>query len=153
MTQFILFVGTYTLPASWVAGTCGEGIYTFMLDTETSELTPINEVTVLTNPSFLAIAHNGRTLYAVSEVEEAQHGRISAFTINQATGELTFLNDQPTLGSNTTHVMVDSTEKYVLLANYGGSESVAMLSIQADGRLSPVSSSVAHTEKTHRGSS
>ena len=146
MTQLTLFVGTYTLPASFIAGTCGKGIYTFTFDTDTGELSPTHQVTPITNPSFLAISPNHQYLYAVSELE-AEQGRISAFAIDSTTNELVFLNAQSSLGYSTAHTMLDATGHYVLLANYNGAQSVVMLPIEADGQLAPATSSVEHTEK------
>ena len=56
---------------------------------------------------------------------------------------MTYLNEQLTGGEVPCHISVDATEAYVLLANYG-SGSVAMLPIQADGSLAPLTGFVQH---------
>ena len=51
--------------------------------------------------------------------------------------ELTLLNQQSSQGAGPSHLVVDPTGRNVLVANYG-SGSVAVLPIDADGRLGPV---------------
>jgi 6-phosphogluconolactonase len=99
------------------------------------------------NPGFLAIHPNHRYLYAVNEIAEyngRKSGSVSAFTINHQTGKLTLLNKVPSGGSGPTHLVVDKTGKYVLVANYGAG-SVAFLPILADGRLGNAGSVLPHT--------
>jgi 6-phosphogluconolactonase len=99
------------------------------------------------NPSFLAIHPNRRFLYAVGEVMEFQgqkSGAVSAFSIDPATGKLTFLNKMSSRGMGPCHVSVDKTGKCVLVANYG-SGSVAALPLKPDGSLSEATAFVQHT--------
>ena len=60
-------------------------------------------------------ASGGRFLFAVNEVDE---GRVLAFAINQTTGALTRLNDQPSAGVGPAHLSVDRAGRFVLVANY-----------------------------------
>lgn len=146
MPHQLVFVGTYTRMADYLAGTPAEGIYVLSLDLDTGELTPLNKYIEIDNPSFLAISNNGNYLYAVSEVWEESGGYVSAFAINPTTGELIYLNQQPALGTSTAHTMLDATNQYLFLANYEAGQSVAMLPIQADGHLQPASFSTEHTD-------
>src|SRR5690606_5525035 len=59
---------------------------------------------------------------------------ISAFRYNSSTGELFFLNKQPTGGGVSVYVSTDTKGKYVFAANYG-SGSLSALPIQPDGSL------------------
>ena len=70
-------------------------------------------------------------------------GVVHAFSIDQTTGELTRLNHQPSGGTVSCHLSVDSTGRYVLFANYG-SGSVGMLPIRDDGSLDEMSDFVQH---------
>jgi 6-phosphogluconolactonase len=76
-------------------------------------------------------------LYAVNEVEEfagKKSGAVSAFSVDQRTGELKFLNQQPSLGGSPCYVVVDRTDRFVLVANYSGGN-VAVLPVLRDGSL------------------
>ena len=64
---------------------------------------------------------------------------MSAFAVDPATGLLTFLNRQPSEGTDPCHLVVDAAGRNVLVANYS-SGTVAVLPLSADGRLEPASS-------------
>ncbi|MGW5641809.1 lactonase family protein [Saccharopolyspora sp. NPDC003752] len=66
------------------------------------------------DPSFLAMAPDGATLFAVSELRE---GRVIAFEV-RADGTLGEINSQPTLGAAPCHLSVHPSGKYLLTANY-----------------------------------
>ena len=135
----LVYVGTYTRGGS-------EGVYVYRMDASTGGLEYVSKATGLDNPSFLAIDPRRRHLYAVSQVVESQgppSGSVSAFSIDPATGELTFLNRQPSVGAGPCHLTVDGTGRCVLVANYRGG-SVAVLPIEDDGRLGEATDFVQH---------
>ena len=68
---------------------------------------------------------------------------VSAFAVDPKTGDLALLNQQASEGTGPCHLVVDRTGRNVLVANYGGG-TVAVLPIEADGRLKPASSVRAH---------
>ena len=138
----LLFVGTYTRPAPYLATTNGEGIYTYSLNRETGEITPLAKTEGIDSPSYLTLDQTGRTLYATSEVWLWNEGMVSAYAINRETGELTYINKQPTLGSINAHLTVDQTNRYVLLANFWDGKGAVMLPIRPDGGVDPVCSAV-----------
>ena len=118
-------------------GPKSQGIYVFRLALATGRLTKVGLAAESDHPGFLAIHPNHRYLYAVNEIPEyngQRSGSVSAFTIDHQTGKLTLLNKVPSGGSGPTHLAVDKTGKYVLVANYVAG-SVALLPIHADGRL------------------
>ena len=129
-----LYVGTYTTGDS-------EGIYVYRMHPATGALELTSTADAGENPSFLAIHPQGRYLYAVNEVSEFEGkpaGSVSSFTIDQASGELTFLNRKSSVGEGPCHLIVEDTGRFVLAANYGGG-SVCMLPIQDDGGLGEAS--------------
>jgi 6-phosphogluconolactonase len=135
--KFLVYIGTYT-------GTKSKGIYAFRLETATGTLTPAGLVAETESPSFLAIHPNHRFLFAVNESFTGdKSGGASAYAVDAQSGKLTFLNKQPTGGSGACHLVVDKSGKNLLVANYGGG-SVAVLPIQADGRLEKASSFIQH---------
>ena len=140
-----LYVGTYTH-----GKTPSEGIYLLEIDLASGRLTTKGEVAKLADPSFLAIHPSRKFLYAVNKELDKFKGRkgggVSALSIDPASGTLTLLNQQSSVGSGPCHLTVDGTGKNVLVANYG-SGSVACLPIQADGSLSPASCVPAGTKR------
>ena len=135
----LLYVGTYT------EGTRSDGIYLLRMDLRSGQLSQIGS-TAAANPSFLTIHPNGRTLYAVNELETykgTQAGAVSAFAIAGDTGGLTQLNEQASGGSAPCYVSVDRSGSVVLVANYLGGN-VAVLPIQADGSLAAATQVVKH---------
>ncbi len=140
-----LYVGTYTH-----GKTPSEGIYLLELDLASGRLTAKGAVAKLADPSFLAIHPSRKFLYAVNELDKfngRKGGGVSALGIDPASGMLTLLNQQSSVGSGPCHLTVDRTGKNVLVANYG-SGSVACLPIQADGSLSAASSFIQHEGKS-----
>ncbi len=124
-----LFVGTYTSGKS-------EGIYIYRMNMDTGELKRFRTIKAV-NPSFLAIDRSKRNLYAVNEVTEfagKSSGAVSAFAIDSKSSDLNFLNQQPSLGANPCHVIVDQTGHFVLVANYTGGN-VAVFPLHHDGSL------------------
>jgi 6-phosphogluconolactonase len=124
-----LYVGTYTSGKS-------EGIYRYLMNAGTGELRYIKSVKA-DNPSFLAIDRSRRYLYAVNEVKEFNgkpSGAVSAFSIDPASGNLSFLNQQPSSGADPCHLSVDRKRKFLLVANYTGGN-LAVLPIRPDGTL------------------
>ncbi|HUA16924.1 MAG TPA: lactonase family protein [Verrucomicrobiae bacterium] len=139
--QYLLYVGTYTED-----GSKSNGIYGFRYDAATAEITPLGLVAETTNPSWVTVAPNGRFAFAVNELQNYQgpnSGGLSAFSIDPATGKLTFLNEVPTRGADPCYVTVDYTGKYALVANYTGG-SLAVFPIGADGRLAAATDFIQH---------
>jgi 6-phosphogluconolactonase len=134
-----VYIGTYT-------GRGSQGIYRSELDLATGKLSPAVLAAEVANPSFLAIAPNQKFVYAVGELNDVngqKGGAVNAFAIDPATGDLKLLNQQSSIGAGPCHIVVDRTGKNALVANYGGG-SVAVLPIQADGKLGKASSFIQH---------
>ena len=128
--ELLVYVGTYTTGKS-------EGIYLYRLNLSSGELKHVATTRGVVNPSFLALAPNRRHLYAVNEVEEfagRKSGAVSAFAVDQRTGELRLLNQKPSLGADPCYVDVDAGGRFVLIANYTGGN-VAVFPVERDGSL------------------
>ena len=136
----LVYIGTYTHGAS-------QGIYAGELDLASGRLTVADTAAaVLDNPSFLASHPQRHHLYAVSEVDahaERPGGSVHAFALDPGTGRLTFLNRRPSGGAHPCHVSVDPAGRFVLVANYSGG-TVALLPLEADGRLAERADVVSH---------
>jgi 6-phosphogluconolactonase len=140
--KYLFYVGTYT-----EEGSKSKGIYAYRYDGATGEITPLGLAAATTNPSFVAMSPNGKFLYAVNEVgnyKGPNSGGVSAFSIDHATGKLTFLNEVASRGADPCYISVDRTGKFVLVANYTGG-SVAVFPVLPDGKLGEASAFVQHT--------
>ena len=140
--KYLFYVGTYT-----EEGSKSKGIYAYRYDAATGEITALGLAAETTNPSFVAPSPDGKYLYAVNEVgnyKGPNSGGVSAFSIDHATGKLTFLNEVASRGADPCYIIVDKTGKYVLVANYTGG-SVAVFPVLADGKLGEASAFVQHT--------
>ncbi len=137
--ELLLYVGTYTYGKS-------EGIYVYRMDLSSGALKFASVAKGVVNPSFLAFDPAKRYLYSVSEVSRPAGkpgGAVSAFRRDRQTGELTFLNQQPSGGEGPCHLIVDRKGKFVFVAHYAGG-CVSVLPISEDGRLGEPTDVVQH---------
>jgi len=128
--SMLVYVGTYTTGKS-------EGIYLYRLDLASGKLQHVDTTKNVINPSFLGLAPDHRHLYAVNEVEDfggKKSGAVSAFAVDQKTGQLQPLNQQASLGTNPCYIEVDAGGKFVLVANYSGGN-VSVFRANGDGSL------------------
>ena len=136
----LVFLGTYT------RGGKSEGIYVCRLDLATGELKDLKLAAKTKNPSFLAVHPGGKYLYSVSEIADFEGGKtgaVSSFSIDAKSGELKFLNKQPSGGGGPCHLVVDQAGRNVLVANYGGG-SVNVLPVSPAGKLGDPTGFVQH---------
>ncbi|MFN0124760.1 MAG: lactonase family protein, partial [Blastocatellia bacterium] len=138
--DWLLYVGTYT------NNTGSEGIYLCRMNGGTGELKIQRAFGGAKSPAFLAIDAKRQFLYAASEVPDFNGGKTgaaAAYAMDRATGDLKLLNQQAVPGVPC-HVSVDRTRKCIVVANYGGGN-VAVLPVNPDGSLAPVSDTRQHT--------
>lgn len=129
-SQYRVYVGTYT-------GKGSEGIYAYRFDPTTGESSSVGLAASMDNPSFLAVAPKGRFLYAVNELDMYHNkptGAVSVFAIDPESSKLKLLQQVSSLGSSPTHLSLDKSARYLMIANYN-SGSVAVFSIRNDGQL------------------
>ena len=128
------YAGTYTSAVD--GGANGEGIYLFEFDTRTGALAGGRLVARTPNPSWIVIHPSKKYLYAINEVTnyEGGSGSVSAFAMDEASGDLTLINTMSSEGAGPAHMSLDRTGKFALVANYAGG-TIAVLPIEADGRL------------------
>lgn len=111
----------------------GEGISIFDVDAASGALRLVDVVGGLFNPSFLAMGHDGRSLYTV----HGDASEVSAFRVDRSSGRLTLLNRQDTQGLNPVHLALDPSGHRLVVSNHFGA-SVSVLAIGADGALGDV---------------
>jgi len=105
-------------------------------------LTPKSQVKAaalmdLTSPSYLAANAAGNIIYGIDE-NYSSFGRAFAVSLNQKTGALAYLNGEDSSGTAAVHVVLDTTSKYLFVANFGG-KSVDVFKLMADGKVGPLS--------------
>lgn len=133
----IAYIGTYTKPQA------SKGVYMVRLDTATGKLSNPELAGESESPSFLAISKGGKFLYAANEIAK---GEISAFAI-EPNGKLRFLNKVKAQGDAPCHINLDSTNKWLAVANYA-SGSIAVLPVAANGKLGEAVATVQHKGKS-----
>jgi 6-phosphogluconolactonase len=154
--DYFLYSGTYTgfkfvrhnLP-NGVGQSHSKGIYVSRFNAATGDFSEPQLAAEIANPSFIAISPNHQFLYAVSEdptsvgppLDHASY--VGAYAIDHATGKLRLLNTKPTGGTSTCFISLDTTGKYVMMANFG-SGSVTILNVHPDGSLGGMTAFMQH---------
>jgi 6-phosphogluconolactonase len=104
-------------------------IHVFVLDPTTLALEPAGTTQAGMNPSFMAFDHQARWLVAVNE----DAGEVQSFTIDAQSGALADRDSASSQGDGPTHVNLDRSGKWVLVANYtGGTATVLPISDAGD---------------------
>jgi len=137
----IIYIGTYTEPILFGTGQVlqgkGKGIYAYSFDARKGNLKYLGVAEGIINPSYVAVAPNGRVLYAVNEIKMWQGqstGTVSAYKIGATASDLQFLNMLPTMGTDPCHLSFDRSGRYLAAANFR-TGSVSIFSLSADGSL------------------
>ena len=135
-----IYIGTYTAPILFGDGTMlpakGKGIYKCEFDCKTGKFLKIEVAAQVENPSFLAVSSDKRILYAVNETKTfngAQTGAVSAFCVEQETGNLTLINQMPTGGTDPCHILLDR-DCGLYVSNYS-SGSLSFFALREDGGM------------------
>lgn len=135
--NYQLFVGTYT-------GKGSKGIYWLDFNSQTGVSTLISSTDTASNPSFICVSPSGKNLYAVSEDGNKEHGHISAYTINQKTKTLDFINKVPSNGDHPCFVAINKKANWLVAANYS-SGSLASFSVNPNGSINESTQKIVHT--------
>ncbi|MEE4224168.1 lactonase family protein [Pseudomonas viridiflava] len=137
MTDSELLLGSYTQGKS-------EGIYRFGFDSKTGMISPKPLQVIKTeNPSWLTVSKDQRYLFVVNENGPGQTdtvGKVSSFSIEPKTFNVTPINQVETKGEEPTHSSLSKDGRYLFVANYavnpdpGGALSV--MPVGKNGQLS-----------------
>jgi len=121
------YVGSF---ATSTRGAHGEGLSVYAIDATTGEWTRIQLLSDVVNPGYLALHPRRPFLYAVQPVAN----QVSAFAMDERTGALKSVNRQRSGGDDPSHVAIDPSGRFVVVANYVAG-SVEVLPILAAGSL------------------
>ncbi len=152
MQRTLAFVGSLNRATAYFHQDArGAGISVFDFDEATGQLSLLAERVGVDNPTFLTVDTDSRYLYATSEVAGWNEGVVTAFRVDPTTGQLRYINKQPTLGSIAAHCSLDRGGRHLIVANYSmdppgdpPGQSVALFPVRGDGGLGPASCSVRH---------
>ncbi|MBB6613176.1 lactonase family protein [Pontibacter sp. Tf4] len=137
--SLLVYVGTYA-PAH------RNSIFLYRLNQQTGQLTRIKGFKGGEKPSYMVFDAQHRYMYAVNEQENYRgksSGAVCAFAVNRETGNLTFLNRTPSLGSLPVYITLSRTGKSALVANYK-SGTISVLPVQENGKLAKASEQIRH---------
>ena len=144
----LVFIGSYSQPIVLGTGELvpgnGDGVTVFRMD-EAGSLTRLFAAGK-PNPTYLALSADGRFLYTVNELKdyhEEASAAVSAYRVDEKTGELTLLSRRMTGGMDACFLSVSPNGKYVMVANYSGG-SFSLFPILPDGGLATASCFVQH---------
>ena len=140
MKSIRMYAGTFTREGNT------EGIYWYRFDPENGKLAFEGKVNAGPDPAYLALTSDHKYLFTVNEVHEyhgTKGGGVSAFAVDSNSGQLSFLNSQPSYGESPCYISLDETEKWALVSNYAGG-SISIYPVQSDGKLGPASEFVQH---------
>jgi 6-phosphogluconolactonase len=136
---------TYVFVGSYNFNKDKKGIYVFKLDTVTGQLKKITTVKNILNPSYLAVSPNGNYIYACTDTKTPNAGSVSSFEFKPQNKTLTFINSQKSGGENPVYLSVHKNGKWLVNANYTEG-SVAVHSIDEDGKISPIVQNFSYSE-------
>jgi 6-phosphogluconolactonase len=112
----------------------GDGINVYRIDQSSGAWSHVQNLGGLENPSLFTLCRDNTRLYSV----HGGRNLVSAFACDPSSGRLTLLNQQDCQGNNPVDSALDPSERHLVVGNYG-SGTVAVLPIDADGRLLPAS--------------
>jgi 6-phosphogluconolactonase len=117
-------------------------IYGF--DPATLAFTPMGKVDAGANPSFLAFDRDRRWLVAVDE----SANKVGSYAIEPGSGALSKIDDASSAGQGPTHINLDRTGAYVLVANYTSGQAT-VLPISAAGEFGTPTAMVSPGKNAH----
>ncbi len=127
-----LLIGTYTTD-----------IHVYKFNSTTGATTFVSKFSGTTNPEYIAITKNEKFVYVTNENHKDKPGEVSAFSFDKKKGALTFLNKTESGGDDPCYVDVDTTGKWIVVANYSGGN-LSALKTNADGSLMPLAQTIDH---------
>lgn len=111
--EYHLLIGTYANQDRT------NGIHVYRFNTETGDFTLAQPPTILSNASYLAVSHDKKNLYSVSEHGQ-EKASVHSYSFDPGSGKLTFLNSVPSEGDHPCYVSVDKKKRFVFVGNYSG---------------------------------
>ncbi|MFN8446774.1 MAG: lactonase family protein [Caldilineaceae bacterium] len=145
MANSSFYIGTYS-DANAREDERSQGIYRASLNVNNGALEDLQPAAWASNGCFLAISANRRFLYAIGDTFEPDvqlKGAVAAFAVDEQSGNLHFLNQQPTPNGISCHVNVDATNRLLVSVSYRRGSFASYL-LAPDGTIDPFREHVQH---------
>lgn len=150
-----LYTGSYNAPVVTGDGSVylgkGKGIQIFLFDEEEGKLETFESYPDVKNASWMTFSPDGRTLYAVNELDDyegTKGGALSALSVDE-NGRLSLQNCLPVMGAAPCHVDCDPGGGHVFTANYNGG-SLSSFVTGEDGCLKAMDCQIGYQLKEDR---
>jgi len=121
-----LLIGSYA-PADQ------ESIFQYVFNPTDGQLSLLNSLGGIENPSFISSSENGQLLFALSEKKNSDYSAMATFRMIPGT-KPTLISEVTYKGSGSCHITVDWEHKFAISANYIGG-SLATLPFEEGGNL------------------
>ena len=121
--------------------TDSDGIFVYRIVDADGHLELVRQYKGISNPFFIDLHPNGNVLYSISDPDNDQE--VAALSLDRSSGELEFINKQPTQGGYPCYVAVHPSGRMVVAANYKGG-SVISYPLKEDGSLGAAGSLMKH---------
>jgi 6-phosphogluconolactonase len=126
--KYVAYVGSYTHEDS-------KGIHLFDMDVEKGRIIQRNEYD-LDNPSYIAISHSKKYLYAICDQG------VAAYSIKED-GELEQLNVASIKGMRGCHIAITKHDTFIVVSGYHDGK-ITVLSLKKDGRVGDITDEMFH---------
>ncbi len=123
-TTYRFIIGTYTKKSK-------ESVHYASFDPNRKRFELISHSDYIENPSFVALNKSNATIYVASESDA---GDVVALGFDKKTAKFSKLNQMPSGGAHTCHVVLDNTEKWLIASNYTGG-SLTVYPVLSNGKL------------------
>lgn len=136
-SSYVIYLGSYT-------GKELPGIFAYQFDEDTEQLTFIESVDGLKDPTFIKVSEKHKMLYSFTQAYEGQPTSvIYAYRIDETTGKLTLAGRQEGTDKSATHINTDLGEQFLMTVSYGEGN-VSLFKLQGDGNIGELCGSMHH---------
>ncbi|MHA0856111.1 lactonase family protein [Paenibacillus sp. CMAA1364] len=128
--KLLVFVGSYTKSED-------KGIYVYSFDESKGQLTLVDDVDGIGNPTFLNVNMEKHKLYSIIETESPEgnrNGGVFEYDIDPTTGELKLNKTIKSVASPTCHIQRHQDDRFLTVSSYHGGM-IGLISLEENGSL------------------
>lgn len=129
----------YLLAGTYTENSTSKGISVYRFDTLSGKATAVSQFASI-NPSYLALSKNGNYVYCVNESDP---GKLSSYSFNSETGELSRINTVSSNGSAPCYIEIDKTGNWLFCGNYS-SGNLSVYPINKNGSIGDTKQVIHH---------
>jgi 6-phosphogluconolactonase len=140
-STYVIYFGSYAEKSL-------SSLYAYKFDENTEELTFVESISGLKDPSFIKVSESNGVLYTFTQAdEEDEKAAVVAYAIEPSSGKLTRLGQQAAAGKSATHINTDQANQLLMTVSYGEG-SVSVFPLQTGGRIEPLCENTQHVGKS-----